>query len=228
MLRNLTLLVFTAALLSGCTNNSKSVSSNTKQKLNAVKQTILTDPLTDSVELVRHLDSLPKATFPFNAADLNDGNPNINLIKFKKKKLFDVSLKRIPREIGGAGIDMDDRRDSTFNLCDTTYKAYWFLITKTPKFFAIVVNTNYSVLVTMDYNLNVINAIHIAAGDPTSNNHFEGKLTSTLYNNFKIVMHYTYNVQTDEERHFETTNEDDVWRIDSNGRFKPIRYTKPE
>ena len=87
---------------------------------------------------------------------------------------------------------------------------------------------NYLLLVTIDYHLNVIDAIHIAAGDPSSNKRFQADLSSTIYKNLRIIMHHTYYVQTDEKGNFDTTNEDDIWRIDKDGFFKPIRYTKPE
>jgi len=223
MLRALTLLIITVTLLVGCTNNEKR---NKKAQAGNVKP--LVAPLTDSAKLLRHLDSLPKAILPLNVSDWNRSTPSINLVEFKNKKLFRLLYKRIPRIIGGAGIDMMTNDDSTFNLCDTNYKANWVLISKTPKFFVVEVDTNYLLLVTIDYQLNVIDAVHIAAGDPTSNKRFQGELSSTIHKNLKITMHYTYYVQVDEEGHFDTTTENDIWRINNNGIFKPIRYTKAE
>jgi len=217
------------ALFLGCINdvkNVKTVSKPDSPKSSIIRQTP-SPPLTDSAKLSIHLDSLPKAVFPRNVSDWNRGAPNINLADFKNKKLHNLSYQLIPRQIGGAGIDMGGTLDTTFSLCDTNFRANWFLITKTPKFFVVEVDDNYLLLVTIDYRLNVLDAIHIAAGDPSSNDNFQGELTATIYKNLNIVMHYRYDQRTDKEGHSETINEDDQWGIDSNGHFKPIHYLQP-
>ncbi len=229
MLKNHILFLFTSTVfLCECTNNARTnreVTSHIAVK-NVVQPDKVNVQLTDSAKLLKHLDSLPKATFPRSVSDGWDrGAPNINLAEFKTKTLFKLSYKRIPRVIGGAGID--ERIDSTFNLCDTNYRANWCLVVKTPKFFVVEVVDNYLLLVTIDYDLNVIDAIHIAAGDPSSNHHFHGELTSTIYKNLKIVMHYTYSQQAGEEDNYRTENEineDDIWRINKSGHFKAIKY----
>lgn len=229
MLKNLVLLLFTSISLWGCTHEAKTNNvfvSHSSIKTNVVKSTQLNVQLTDSAKLVKHLDSLPKAVFPLEVSEWN-GTQHIDLSEFKTKRLFKLRYKLIPRAIGAAGIDDDERIDSTFNLCDTNYKANWSLVIKTPKFFVVGVEGNYSLLVTIDYKLNVINAIHVAAADPFGNDHFHGELTSTIYKNLKIVMHYVYTQQGGEDESYATTdedNEDDVWRIDRTGHFKPIRY----
>ncbi|PWK80331.1 hypothetical protein LX99_00796 [Mucilaginibacter oryzae] len=226
MPKNHILFLFTLTVfLCGCTNNARTNSAVTSHIVvkNVAKPDKVNVLLTDSAKLLKHLDSLPKATFPRIVSDWNRGAPNINLAEFKTKTLFKLSYKRIPRAIGGAGID-DERIDSTFNLCDTNYRANWFLVAKTPKFFVVEVDDNYLLLVTIDYNLNVIEAIHIAAADPSGNNHFHGELTSTIYKNLKIVLHYAYSQQGGEEEHYRTENEDDIWRINKSGHFKAIRY----
>ena len=229
MLKNLILFLFTSTVfLCGCTNNAKTnsvVTSHIAVK-NVVKPDKLNIQLTDSAKLLKHLDSLPKATFPRSVSDWNRGTPNINLTEFNTKTLFKLSYKRIPRVIGGAEID-DEKIGSNFNLCDTNYRSNWLLVAKTPKFFVVEMNDNYLLLVTIDYNLNIIEAIHIAAADPSSNNHFHGELTSTIYKNLKIVLHYAYSQQGGEENNYRTENEineDDIWRINESGHFKAIRY----
>jgi hypothetical protein len=207
------------------TKTNKVVVRNITQT-SAVKSTQLVVPLTDSARIVKHLDSLPNPTFPLVVSDWN-GTPTMSLSDFKAKKLFKLRYKLIPRAIGGAGIDDDNGIDSTFNLCDTDYKASWSLVAKTPKFFVIEVDDNYSLLVTIDYQLNVIDAIHVAAADPLGNDHFHGELTSTIYKNLKIVMHYDYSQQAGAEEGYAASNEmkeNDIWRIDKTGHFKAIRY----
>lgn len=112
--------------------------------------------------------------------------------------------------------------DSTFSLCDTTYKGAWTLVAKKPKFFIVTVDSNYLLLVTIDYNLNVIDAIHIAAGDPSSNDNFQGELTSTVYGNLKVVLNYSYSVRKDQEGNYDNEEENDTWRIDDSGHFKLV------
>ena len=235
VLKNLIPYAIVASLLIGCTNNVKTVkalSSNSSPKSSLVKQTLLVH-LTDSAKLMVHLDSLPKAVFPFNIPEQGISEHDIDLAEFKKMKLFKLLYKPIPRVIGGAEID-NERIDSTFNLCDTNYKANWFMVIKTPKFFVVQVDDNYqglALLVTIDYHLNVIDAIHCMGNDPSSNEHFHGELTSTIYKNLKIVMHYNYAQQASEEYNYETeneVNEDDIWRIDRTGHFKPIKYRPNE
>jgi len=225
MLRNLILVLLATILFWGCMNNTKpnKVVTHTITKIGVFKSTQEVVPLTDSERIVKHLDSLPNPTFPLVVSEWN-GTPTMSLSDFKAKQLFKLRYKLIPRAIGGAGIDDGNGIDSTFNLCDTDYKASWSLVAKTPKFFVIEVDDNYSLLVTIDYSLNVIDAIHVAAADPSSNDNFQGELTSTIYKNLKVVLHYRYDVRTDEEGHFDTENEEDVWRIDKTGHFKAIRY----
>lgn len=227
MLKNFILFIFTStAFFCGCTNNDRTNSAVTSHIAvkNLVKPNKVNVQLTDSAKLVKQLDSLPKAVLPQNVTELSSNASNINLSEFKNRSLFNIPFKRIPRQIGGAGIDMNGNNDSTFNLCDTNYKANWVLVTKTPNFFVVEMKTNYTLLVTIDYQLNIIDAIHIAAGDPTSNDNFQGELTSTIYKNLKVVLHYTYYLRTDAERHFDATTENDIWRVDMKGRFKAIRY----
>lgn len=229
MLKNHILFLYTSTVfLCGCTNNARTNSVVTSHI--AVKNVLRPDKvnvqLTDSAKLLKHLDCLPKATFPRSVSDWNRGAPNINLAEFKTKTLFKLSYKRIPRVIGGAGID-DERIGPTFNLCDTNYRANWFLIAKTPKFFVVEVDDNYLLLVTIDYNLKVIGAIHIAAADPSGNDHFHGELVSTIYKNLKIVLHYAYSQQGGKEDNYRTENEineDDIWQINESGHFRAIRY----
>jgi hypothetical protein len=228
MLRNLALLVLPVALLIGCSNNTKPTKAplpDSSRKQILVKQARIEIPLTDSAKLLAQVDSLAKTIFPLEISEDIHTTPttSIDLSDFKTKKLFNLPYKRIPRVIGGAGID-DDRIDSTFSLCDTNYKASWVLVTKTPKFLVVQVN---GMLVTMDYHLNIIDAILVCVEDPSSNEHFHGDLNSTLYASLKIIMHYNYYQIAGKEDNYRTENEineDDIWRIDRTGHFKAIRY----
>ena len=172
----------------------------------------------DSIALLKHLDSIPKINFPYNSTTSN-GFTTINLSEFKNKKLFDIPYKRIPTIIGGGGINMDET-DSTFNLTDKNFIAEWNLIKKTQKFLVIEVKFNYVKLVTMDYNLNVIDAIESGASDPSSNVHFSAERVSIINNDLTIDLVHTYSVQTDEKYNYNTETQEENWFIDKNGFFR--------
>jgi hypothetical protein len=175
-------------------------------------------PVTDSAKLMRHLDSLPPVKFPFLSEWYNRTFPVINLSEFKSKKLFNVKLKLIPTEAGGGAIDFNEA-DTTFNLTDSNYKAQWNLIAKTPRFMVVEVYGDGVQLVTLTYQLKVIDAINSAAAQ--GNNHWNANRQSVISKNLTIVLQHEYSVQVDDENHFETETEDKLyWFIDKNGYFR--------
>lgn len=175
-------------------------------------------PVTDSAKLMHHLDSLPPVKFPFLSEWYNRTFPVINLSEFKSKKLFNVKLKLIPTQAGGGAIDYNET-DTTFNLTDSSYKAQWNLIAKTPRFMVVEVYGDGVQLVTLTYQLKVIDAINSAAAQ--GNNHWNANRQSVIRKNLTIVLQHEYSVQIDDENHFDTETEDELyWFIDKNGYFR--------
>lgn len=221
MLKNLILFVTFAFLFLGCTTNTKpdSAATNYILKANHINQAQAKEPLTDSAKLVKHLDSLTTAAFPYLTEDSHNEPILIDLSEFKNRKLLNLPLRLRYREIGACVIDDDDNGaiPSTLNLTDSAYKAKWLLLAKTPKYIAILTDRT---LVTLTYDLKVIDAMHVEAYDRASNNHFQGGLSTTVTKDLKLKLEYYYNVQVDEERNFDSQVEDDIWLVDNKGRFK--------
>lgn len=171
---------------------------------------------TDSSRLRLHLDSLPKIKFPYESSG-NNAQFNIDLSEFKNKQLFNVPYKRIPRQVGGGFVD-DDEDDTTFNLVDTNYKAQWNLVAKTPKFVVVNVYDNPSKMVTLTYDLKIIDAITFSAWQ--GNNHWTAQRFSTINQDLNIVLYHQYRVQVDEKDNFQYETEHEKWFIDKKGYFK--------
>lgn len=201
-------------------------SQNVERIKNTINNTLKTSvSLTNSAKLIKHLDSLPKIKFPYESEWYNRSFPTIDISDFKNKKLFKIRYKLIETQIGGGLLD-DDRIDSTFNLADTiSYKAGWNLIEKTPQFVVIEVNDGVK-LVTLTYNLKVIDAINSAVADPSGNSHFNANRHSTIYKNLKIVLHHEYSVQVDERGNFEKEEDSEKWFIDKMGHFQKNKNQK--
>ncbi|MES2277553.1 MAG: hypothetical protein V4592_16130 [Bacteroidota bacterium] len=190
-------------------------------------------PLTDSGQLMRHLDSLPKPSFPYQSeGGSNQPSVTISLAAFKNKKLFNISLKLIPTELGAGFLDhFEDRKDDgtlpdsivvTFNLADTvTYRTEGVLVATTSKF--VVID---GILVTLSYNVGVIDAIHTQTG--AGNNHWQIFRTATIYKDLTMVLHHSWSVETERRGHFEYENEDEHWYIDENGHIRKqhVRHLK--
>ena len=173
---------------------------------------------TDSITLLKHIDSLPKIKFPFLSVYYNRGFSTINLSEFKNKKLFKIPYKRNPTNVGGGGIEWDES-DSTFDITDSNFIAQWNLIKKTPKFIVIEVNYGYIKLVTIDYKLNVIDAIELAAADPSSNSHFSAERQSTINEDLTILEKNIYTAYGDNNDNDVEENTEN-WLIDKNGFFR--------
>ena len=216
MLRKFIIALILTKLLVSCTNTSKSVSTSVSNKTLTINHAQLRHLLTDSAKLIKHLDSLPTPKFPFKAINPSSWGAKIDLSGFKNRRLFNNALKLRYRTIGGSIIDGEDR-PKTFDLTDSTFKADWLLIAKQPKYFVIITDGR---LVTLTYNLVLIDAMNIVAGDPAGNSHFSGELNTTIYSNLKLKLRYEYGVQTDEERHYAYQIEDDLWFVNQRGQFK--------
>ena len=192
-------------------------------------------PLTDSGQLMLHLDSLPKLVLPYNTANEQFfKEDNVSLFVFKSKKLINLPIQLIPTEIGGDGVDHWDDRDAdgklpdsikeTFNLVDTTnYKITAKLAAITPKFIVLVLR---GVLVTLNYKLNVIDAINTSSGNGNSN--WQTGRETTINKNLTLKLHHFYSVRTDEAGHYDYENEYAYWFIDTGGHIKkqPERHLK--
>lgn len=172
--------------------------------------------LTDSSRLRLHLDSLPKIKFPYESSG-NNAQSSIDLSEFKNKQLFNVPYKRMPRAVGGGFVD-ENENDTTFNLVDTNYKAQWNLVAKTPKFVVVKVCDNPSKMVTLTYNLKMIDAITFATSQ--GNNHWTAQRFSTINQDLNIVLYHQYRVQVDDKDNFHYQTEHEKWFIDKKGYFK--------
>ncbi|MEN0054099.1 MAG: hypothetical protein AAGC65_10535 [Mucilaginibacter sp.] len=177
-------------------------------------------PLTDSGQLMMHLDSLPKAVFPYKS----DGNMQsviaIDLSAFKNKKLHNIPLKLIPTQLGAGFLDSaEDDSDSSavsFNLVDTAnHKVEGVLVAIRPKFVVIDLR---GILVTLSYHVEVIDAIHTVTGD--GNNHWQISRTSTINKDLTIVLHHSWSAESYKKGHFDSENDEEKWFIDSGGHIK--------
>ena len=175
-------------------------------------------PLTDSVRLLKHLDSLPPIKFPFGSEAYNRNFNSINLSEFKGKKLFKLKFTRIPTTIGSGGLD-DDRIDSTFNLTDIQYKAQWNLIKKTPKFVVVEVNSEGAMLVTLNYHLEVIDAIITGIADPGGHYPWFASRHSVINNNLTILLQHEYTMNETEDS-VDKEKSEEKWFIDKTGHFR--------
>ncbi|MDB5114593.1 MAG: hypothetical protein JWQ79_85 [Mucilaginibacter sp.] len=226
--------IIVVLLLAACihrkTNVGKKDSLATKIAVQPIikKDSIIkkTYPLTDSGQLMRHLDSLPKFSF-----DSELGVPTladaISLSQFKNKKLFNIPLKLIPTVIGGGGIDHADDLDNnnnlpdsikeTFDLVDTSNhnKTTAIVIAITPKFVVLDLN---GILLTLNYKVEVIDAINMKIS--TGNPHWHSWRETTIHKDLSLVLHHYYEVQTDEQGHFDREHKLENWFIDTDGHIK--------
>jgi len=184
-------------------------------------------PLTDSGQLMRHLDSLPKSSFPYQSeGGISEPSVTINLSAFKNKKLFNIPLKLIPVQLGAGFLDsaeymndngtLPDSITARFNLADTiTYKMEGVLVAATPKF--VVVDLD-GILVTLSYQVEVIDAINAQTGE--GNNHWQIRRTTTINKDLTVILHHSWSGETERRGHFEYENEDENWFIDDNGHIR--------
>lgn len=184
-------------------------------------------PLTDSGQLMLHLDSLLKAEFPYESEGGSpSGSATIDLSALKNKNLFNIPLKLIPRQIGAGSLDhggdlddagiLTDSIRETFNLMDTiTYKTTGILVAATPKFVVIDLE---GILVTLSYHAHVIDAIHSSTSE--GNNHWHVERNTTIKKDLTMILHHWFSVQTDEAGHYDYENEYENWFIDDGGHIK--------
>jgi hypothetical protein len=196
-----------------------------KQQVFSKKENLLrkTYPLTDSGQLMLHLDSLSRPPFPYLSEGRNYSPLiTVSLANFKNKKLFNLPLKLIPTQIGGDqldhGLDLDENGmlpesiKETFNLVDSaTYKAEGVLVATTPKFVVLDLD---GTLVTMTYAVEVIDAITSSEGH--GNNHWRVWRNTTIKKDLTMVIrqYYTHDVPGDDDK------ETEYWFIDSSGHFQ--------
>ncbi len=174
-------------------------------------QTILADTTkiktiqpTDSILLLKHLESLPKINFPFLSEFYNRNFPTvIDLSIFKDKKLFNLPFTRIPRDTETGSIDQEEN-DTTFNLTDNNYKAKWNLLAKTPRFIIIEVYNRYAFLVTLTYNLELISAIRSGYADPAGNVHWHANRHSIVNKDLTILLQHESESQVDGNYKYQT------------------------
>lgn len=240
MRAGLILFLTTVVLSYGCANNAKKNKAPTSDSVSLVtkvNQPQVTVLLTDSAKLVKHLDSLQVAKLPYTVSDtVNPNWQTINLSEFKGKSLFNLRSKLHPKNIGGAGIDESANADSTFNLTDAKYNTHWLMISRKLHYFIILVDGSiskehhFTKLVTLSYNLYVIDAMNVVATDPLGNDRFHGSLSTTIHKNLKLTLHYEYSILSDPQTFAwqveETQN--DQWRIDTQGHFKLISAVSTE
>jgi hypothetical protein len=222
--------------LTGCNQSTnKSVEANNSGAKHVLILTIKKDknikkiyPLTDSGQLMLHLDSLPKPLFPYESEKNGKYQPEItiSLSTFKNKKLFNIPLKLIPTQIGGGFLDhgedandegvLPDSIRETFNLVDTiTYKTEGVLVATTAKFAVVDLN---GILVTLSYDVHVIDAIRTSPGD--GNNHWQVGRATTVKKDLTIDILHWYSHQTDERGNRDWENEHEKWFIDSTGHIR--------
>jgi len=196
-----------------------------KQQIFAKKEGLIkkTYPLTDSGQLMLHLDSLSRPPFPYLSEGRNYSPLiTISLANFKSKRLFNLPLRLIPTQTGGDqldhGLDVDengmlpDSIKETFNLVDSaTYKAEGVLVTTTPKFVLIDLD---GTLVTMTYNVEVIDAIVSSEGH--GNKHWSVWRNTTINKDLTMVIRQYYT----HESHEDDDSETEKWFIDSSGHFQ--------
>ena len=175
---------------------------------------------TDSVLLLKHLDSLPKVNFPFLSEFYNRSfSIVIDLSTFKDHQLFNLPFTRLPRSTETGSIDQEED-DTTFNLTDNNYKAKWNLIAKTPKFIVIEVYTGYAFLVTLTYDLKLIDAIRTGYADPAGNVHWHADRHSIINKDLTIILQHYSEVQVDEKYNYEKQTTEEKWFIDVDGHIK--------
>jgi|GEM_PF-6818952 len=200
------------------TANKDSLRVEIRNKTNPVKSFM---PLTDSAKLVKHIDSLPPIKFPFKSEAYNRNFASINLSEFKGKKLFNIPVKLIPAVIGGGSID-DEIADSTFDLAEKNYKGAWNLIAKNAQFIvveAVSSTTNGVKLVTLKYDLSVIDAIDIAIADPRGHYPWFANRHSIINKNLTIILQHEYTISNTPKSEEKETSEEN-WYIDKTGRFR--------
>ncbi|MEN0056135.1 MAG: hypothetical protein AAGC65_20825 [Mucilaginibacter sp.] len=198
------------------------VEAKNKLESSTVKSSL---PPTDSAKLVNHLDSLPTIKFPYKSEDYNRDFDSINLSEFKEKRLFNIPVKLIPTNIGGGSID-DDLIDSTFNLVEKNYKGAWNLIAKRPEFVVVELSSTDSEgikLVTLKYDLSVIDAINIAISDPRRHYPWFANRHSTINKNLTIVLQHIYTTSDTPTPEGKEISEE-KWHIDKTGHFRKSSY----
>ncbi len=208
-------------LLISCNHKSSQTNIQIIKKDTDVNIAVKLLPTTDSGKLMLHLDSLPKIKFPFKSEAYNREFDSIDLSEFKNKKLFNLSFTRIPTTIGGGGLD-DERVDSTFNLVEKNYKGAWNLIVKKPKFIVVEIQSIYFngvKLVTLTYNLEVIDAINIAIADPSGHYPWFADRHSIINQNLTLILQHEY-IMNETENSAETETSHEKWFIDKTGHFK--------
>ncbi len=174
----------------------------------------------DSALFVKELDTLPAITFPFLSTFYNRSFSTVlDISKLKDHQLFKLPFKRLPRSTETGSID-DDEKDTLFDLCDEQYKAKWNLIAKTPKYVVLEVYTGYAFLVTLTYQLKLINAIRTGYADPAGNVHWHAYRAALIKKDLTIQLQHFSEVQVDEQYNYETHTDSEDWYIDSNGFIK--------
>jgi hypothetical protein len=215
-MKNLTIYIFALFVITSC--RQKKEHSDNKAIQTNFKSTNVKTQSTDSVLLLKHLDSLSKINFPFKSEFNNrEFLTVIDLHEFKNKKLFNLPFKRIEREAGGGLIDYNTK-DSTFNLTDNNFKAQWNLISKNPKFLVLEVYADFAFFVTITYDLKVIDAIR--SGYVSGNAHWLAERHSIINKDLTIKLQHYYEVQTDEKYNYDSGTTEEKWFIDNKGFFK--------
>lgn len=215
--KNLTSYSWCLLLLCYCREAENKIAEETISAKSSKNETIHT---TDSVLLVTHLDSLPKITFPFLSEFYNrDFHTVIDLSTFKDRQLFNLPFTRLPRSTETGSIDQEEE-DTTFNLTDYNYKAKWNLIAKTPKFIAVEVYSDYAFLVTLTYDLKLIDAIRTGYADPAGNVHWHADRHSIINKDLTIILQHYSEVQVDDNNNYEKRTEEEKWFIDADGHIK--------
>jgi hypothetical protein len=210
-------------IITACRHSEKNSGTRTVKNDSAnVKAPV---PLTDSIKLLRHLDSLPKIKFPFKSEAYNVHFDSMNLSEFKNKKLFKIPVKLIPTVIGSGGID-DHGADSTFNLVEKNYKGAWDLIEKKPTFIVVEINSIYFQgvkLVTLTYDLHVIDAINIAAADPLGHYPWFADRHAIINKDLTILLQHEY-IMNETDNDAETETSEEKWYIDETGHFRKNKH----
>jgi hypothetical protein len=215
-MKNLILSICGLLFVTSCRQKNEQFDRKTIQNKHNLK--VAKIQLADSFILLKHLDSLPKINFPFTSKFNNRKSSKIiDFHEFKCKKLFKLPFKLIEREIGGGLIDFN-KDDSTFSLVSNTYKAQWNLISKTPKFLILEVYSEYVFLVTMTYDLKVIDAIR--SGYVQGNSHWYADRHAVIYKDLTIKLKHYYETQDDDVKNQESYETEEMWFIDRYGNFK--------
>jgi len=217
------LLVLASAVVVSChqsTNNNVVKAQNVSVKRDI---TVKVYPLTDSGQLMLHLDSLPRAKFPYLGED-GSRTVSVSLVNFRNKELLHQPIKLIPVFIGASTLDhggevdengvLPDSVKEFFDVVDPdTYKITGVVIATTPKF--VVINLYHGTIVTLSYDVKVMDAIY--GWEQEGNNHWTVSRGTTIKKDLSLLVEDYWNRP---EAPKEAEHDQQHWFIDNTGHFQ--------